>query len=79
MAGKKKETAGKSQATSRKVADKSQEQIQELCWVWKDGDSLQKVAQALTGHVYMDFALLNYNEMQAVDIKPGTILKWRVN
>ena len=79
MAGKKKETAGKSQATNRKVADKSQEQIQELCWVWKDGDSLQKVAQALTGHVYMDFALLNYNEMQAVDIKPGTILKWRVN
>ena len=79
MAGKKKETAGKSQASRRQVAGKSQEQIQELCWVWKDGDSLQKVAQALTGHEYMDFALLNYNEMQAVDIKPGTILKWRVN
>ena len=78
MAGKKKETTGKSQAACRKVADKPQEQIQELCWVWKDGDSLQKVAQALTGHVYMDFALLNYNHIEAGDIKPGTILKWGI-
>lgn len=73
----------KKQADPEKVKEALQEYIEnvkpfELCWVWKDGDSLQKVAQALTGHVYMDFALLNYNRIEAGDIKPGTILKWGV-
>lgn len=50
----------------------------ELYWVWKDGDNIEQVAQALTGHSYNVFNLLNYNHIQAQDIKPGTVISWGV-
>ena len=50
----------------------------ELFWVWKDGDNIEQVAQALTGHSYNVFNLLNYNHIQAQDIKPGVVLKWGI-
>lgn len=66
--------AGSTQAKSRK----KQEPAQEISWVWKDGDNIEQVAQALTGHSYNVFNLLNYNHIQAQDIKPGTVISWRV-
>lgn len=74
MAGKKKETAGSTQAKSRK----KQEAVLELYWVWKEGDNIEQVAQALTGHSYNVFNLLNYNHIQAQDIKPGVVIKWGI-
>lgn len=83
---------GSTQAKSRKKQDRPQE-IQELAqkihehikdkpfelyWVWKDGDNIEQVAQALTGHSYNVFNLLNYNHIQAQDIKPGVVLKWGI-
>ena len=50
----------------------------ELCYVWKEGDNIEQVAQVLTGHSYNVFNLLNYNHIQAQDIKPGVILKWGI-
>ena len=83
---------GSTQAKSRKKQDRPQE-IQELaqdvhelikdkpfelCWVWKEGDNIEQVAQALTGYSYNVFKLLDYNHMQAQDIKPGVVLKWGI-
>ena len=68
MAGKK--DTEKKQVTRRKK--------QELCWVWQDGDNIEKVSQALTGYSYNVFKLLDYNHMQAGDIKPGTVIKWGI-
>lgn len=79
---------GSMQAKSRKK-QKIQELAQEiheltkdkpfdLYWVWKDGDNIEQVAQALTGHSYNVFNLLNYNHIQAQDIKPGTVISWGV-
>ena len=62
--------AGSTQAKCRKK--------QEISWVWKDGDNIEQVAQALTGHSYIVFNLLNYNHIQAQDIKPGTVISWGV-
>ena len=83
---------GSTQAKSRKKQGRPQE-IQELAqdvheiikdlpfelhWVWKDGDNIEQVAQAITGYSYNVFKLLNYNHMQAQDIKPGVVLKWGI-
>ena len=68
---------GSTQAKSRKKQEPVQE-ILEISWVWKDGDNIEQVAQALTGHSYNVFNLLNYNHMQAQDIKPGTVISWGV-
>ena len=46
-------------------------------YVWKDGDNLQNVAKKLTGHSYMYYKLLEFNEITAQELKPGTVLKWR--
>lgn len=73
MAGKKKETAGSTQARCRK-----KQETLELSWVWKEGDNIEQVAQALTGHSYNVFNLLNYNHIQAQDIKPGTVISWGI-
>lgn len=79
---------GSTQAKSRKkqeiqeLAQEIHELIKnkpyELYWVWKDGDNIEQVAQALTGHSYNVFNLLNYNHIQAQDIKPGTVISWGV-
>ena len=68
----------KKQATRRKKQEPAQEAVQELCWVWQNGDNIEKVSQALTGYSYNVFKLLDYNHMQAGDIKPGTIIKWGI-
>ena len=73
MAGKKKETAGSTQVKSRK-----KQKTLELSWIWKEGDNIEQVAQALTGHSYNVFNLLNYNHIQAQDIKPGTVISWGI-
>ena len=69
---------GSTQAKSRKKQEPMQEAVQELCWVWKEGDNIEQVAQALTGHSYNVFNLLNYNHIQAQDIKPGVVIKWGI-
>lgn len=66
--------SGSTQAKCRK----KQEPVQEISWVWKDGDNIEQVAQALTGHSYNVFNLLNYNHILAQDIKPGTVISWGV-
>lgn len=71
---------GSTQAKSRKkqeAAEKTQE-VFEFSHVWKDGDNIEQVAQVLTGHSYNVFNLLNYNHIQAQDIKPGTVISWGV-
>ena len=50
----------------------------ELCWVWHDGDNIEDVAKYLTGYSYNVFKLLDYNHIQAQDIKPGVVLKWGI-
>ena len=64
---------GSTQAKSRK-----KQEVFEFSHVWKDGDNIEQVAQALTGHSYNVFNLLNYNHIQAQDIKPGTVISWGV-
>lgn len=80
---KKQVTRRKKQADPEKVQEAVQKFIEnakpfELCWVWKAGDNIEKVAQALTGYSYNVFKLLDHNHMQAGDIKPGTVLKWEI-
>ena len=81
----KKDTEKKQATRRKKQADpeKVQEAVQdvkpfEMCWVWKAGDNIEKVAQALTGYSYNVFKLLDHNHIQAGDIKPGTVLKWEI-
>lgn len=69
--------AGSTQAKCRKKQEPVQDTL-DVSWVWKDGDNIEQVAQALTGHSYNVFNLLNYNHIQAQDIKPGTVISWGV-
>lgn len=66
--------AGKSQATRRKV----QEETPEAVYIYHDGDDIHKIAKLLTGHSYMVFKLLEYNEKDFHELKDGDILRWGI-
>lgn len=82
---KKKEAAGKAQASRRKVQE-VKEALQEfaedfnpfdICYVFKEGDNLEDVAYRLTGRHHMYFKVCDYSGVNPCDVKPGTVLKWR--
>lgn len=75
------QVAGKSQATRKKKQEIIQEPNKELpeqVYIWQEGDNIDKVAKIITGYSWKKWELLNYSEVNASDLKPGTILKWRL-
>lgn len=53
-------------------------EVPEQVYIWQEGDDIDKVAEKMTGKSWKKWALLNYSEVNASDLKPGTILKWRL-
>lgn len=81
---KKKEAAGKAQASRRKVQIAAEVLIEaaeqneiEVSYLFKEGDNLEKVAHFLTGKHHMYFKVCDYSGVNPCDVKPGTVLKWR--
>lgn len=50
----------------------------EAVYIYHDGDNIQQIAKIMTGHSYMLYKLLEYNDINAGDIKDGDIIKWRI-
>lgn len=50
----------------------------EAVYIYHDGDNIQQIAKIMTGHSYMLYKLLEYNGINAGDIKDGDIIKWRI-
>lgn len=73
-AGKKQAGAGKKKADTEKL--KAEVKELDICYVYADGDNIEKVAKLLTGHSRKAFALCEYSGVNLCDVKPGTVLRW---
>lgn len=69
---------------TEKVAEEVVEAIQEVVEVpeqvhiWADGDNIDKVSLQMTGSYNKVDKLLDYSGVSIYDLKPGTVLKWRL-
>lgn len=84
-AEKKQAVRRKKQADTEKLKAEVKELLQEkfkdaspldICYVYADGDNIEKVAKLLTGHSRKAFALCEYSGVNLCDVKPGTVLRW---
>lgn len=82
---KKQAVRRKKQADTEKLKAEVKELLQEkfkdaspldICYVYADGDNIEKVAKLLTGHSRKAFALCEYSGVNLCDVKPGTVLRW---
>lgn len=53
-------------------------EVPEAVYIYHSGDDIHKIAEFLTGHAYMVFKVLEYNEKSFDDLKDGDILRWRI-
>lgn len=53
-------------------------EVPEAVYIYHSGDDIHKIAEFLTGHSYMVFKVLEYNEKSFDDLEDGDILRWRI-
>lgn len=63
----------KKQSKAKKVVE-----VPEAVVIYHTGDNLEKIAEQLTGHKYMEYAVLNYSGYNMNTLKDGAILKWGI-
>lgn len=74
--------------TSRKVTEKVVEEVidaiqevvevPEQAHIWTENDNIEKVSLQMTGSYNKVDKLLDYSGVSIYDLKPGTVLKWRL-
>ena len=74
--------------SSRKVTEKVVEEVidaiqevvevPEQVHIWAEGDNIEKVSLQMTGSYNKVDKLLDYSGVSIYDLKPGTVLKWRL-
>lgn len=52
------------------------EEKPEAVYIYREGDDISKIAEILTGHQYMEYAVLNYSGTNMNQLKDGDALKW---
>lgn len=73
-----------SRKVTEKVVDEVIDAIQEVVEVpeqvhiWAEGDNIEKVSLQMTGSYNKVDKLLDYSGVSIYDLKPGTVLKWRL-
>lgn len=75
---RKKPEAVKEAPATIKEAPEPCKEVPEAVYIYHDGDDIHKIAKLLTGHSYMVFKLLEYNEKDFHDLKDGDILRWGI-
>ena len=62
------------------IADVIQEvvEVPEQVHIWAEGDNIDKVAYEMTGSYNKTDKLLDYSGVSIYDLKPGTVLQWRL-
>lgn len=74
---KKKEVIEKVKPKKKKAVKKPViEEKPEAVYIYHKGDNISKIAEILTGHQYMEYAILNYSGLNMNQLKDGDILKW---
>ena len=61
-----------------KEAPEAIKEVPEAVYIYHSGDDIHKIAEFLTGHAYMVFKVLEYNEKSFDDLQDGDILRWRI-
>lgn len=61
-----------------KEAPEAIKEVPEAVYIYHSGDDIHKIAEFLTGHSYMVFKVLEYNEKSFDDLEDGDILRWRI-
>lgn len=59
-----------------KEAPASIKEAPEAVYIYHDGDDIHAIAKALTGHSYMAFKVLEYNNKSFHDLKDGDLIRW---
>lgn len=62
--------------TAKKTAKAMPEEKPEAVYIYHEGDNISKIAEILTGHQYMEYAILNYSGTNMNQLKDGDVLKW---
>ena len=52
------------------------EEKPEAVYIYHEGENISKIAEILTGHQYMEYAILNYSGTNMNQLKDGDVLKW---
>lgn len=52
------------------------EEKPEAVYIYHEGDNISEIAEILTGHQYMEYAILNYSGTNINQLKDGDVLKW---
>ena len=74
---KKKEVTEEVKPKKKKAVKKPViEEKPEAVYIYHEGDNISKIAELLTGHQYMEYAILNYSGTNMNQLKDGDILKW---
>ena len=73
---KKKPESVKEAPASIKEAPEPCKEVPEAVYIYHDGDNIQDIAKALTGHSYMAFKVLEYNNKSFHDLKDGDLIRW---
>ena len=53
-------------------------EVPEQVHIWTENDNIEKVALQMTGSYNKVDKLLDYSGVSIYDLKPGTVLKWRL-
>lgn len=62
------------------VIDAIQEvvEVPEQVHIWTENDNIEKISLQMTGSYNKVEKLLDYSGVSIYDLKPGTVLKWRL-
>lgn len=63
-------------ARKKKEEVVEEKKLLELTHIYKHGDNILEIAEALTGHEYLYNRLLRANGTSLNELKEGDILKW---
>lgn len=73
---KKKEVTEEVKPKKKKAVKPVIEEKPEAVYIYHTGDNISKIAEILTGHQYMEYAILNYSGTNMNQLKDGDVLKW---
>lgn len=73
---KKKEVIEEVKPKKKKAVKPVIEEKPEAVYIYHEGDNISKIAELLTGHQYMEYAILNYSGINMNQLKDGDVLKW---
>lgn len=73
---KKKEVIEDVKPKKKAVKKPVTEEKPEAVYIYHEGDNISEIAEILTGHQYMEYAILNYSGTNMNQLKDGDVLKW---